>query len=91
MREITFEEAYEMLGGEDGNDDFLTSKGSREENFIEGINILAKYPKDFKYQAEHDVLYLSDFSFKMTEEDIRRLNVLGFHLEEETECWAKFT
>ncbi len=65
---------------------------------IEGLQILKKYVKkerDVGLSAEHDVIYagpmLDELEGKLTPEDKKRLEELGWHEDSEGECWARFT
>lgn len=77
---------------EKSEDDFNTAENLTDsEKLIEACNILNKYNKDFTMGADHDILYLADYDEKITEEDMKRLQVLGIHLDEDLETWAMFT
>jgi len=57
---------------------------------IEGLQILDKYEDNY-IAAEHDILYAgpSDAS-KITPEDQAKLDELGWHIDSETDSWARF-
>lgn len=64
---------------------------------IGGLQILKKYQnvgRSYGVNAEHDVLYcgpsLTDLEGKLTEEDRKELERLGWHEDSEGECWAIF-
>jgi len=84
---MTFEKAEALLEDTDG---YLSAEGKSSEKFIKGIEIMAKYDDDIDPSAEHDIIYLADFSEDMPKEEILELHRLGFHLDGEGECWAKF-
>ncbi len=74
------EDEYHELKGIDG--------------FLDGLNLLASRGNsgDTNYAVEHDVFYgpgLADVP-DLTEEDILKLNRLGWRFEEEFECFSKF-
>lgn len=62
-----------------------------DKNFIEGINIIAKYvPKDsdFNFAAEHDKIYFGEYGWVTDKNDIDRLNRLGWFEDEDS--WAYY-
>lgn len=83
---MTFEEASEFL--EKHEDEFLAD----EKGMMEGFNILAKYgdPARIISGADHDIVRLTSHDEKMSEEEILKLHRLGFHLDNDVECWAMF-
>ncbi len=64
---------------------------TQTQEIIKGLLILAKYPK-CSVQAEHDVLYAgpSDVSL-IRDEDIDKLESLGWHYDGEGASLARFT
>jgi hypothetical protein len=64
---------------------------------IEGLQILKKYAGEnsSSIDAQHDVIYagpsLDELEGRLTEEDRKRLDELGWHEDTEGECWARFT
>lgn len=54
---------------------------------IEALNIFLKYgDSDFPTHCEHDVLYIVGIEPSVvSEEDIKKLDELGFHISEEHE------
>lgn len=63
---------------------------------IDGLTILARYDPDgldsHSVSAEHDVIYGPGPGDPdaVTEEDRERLEELGWHLDSEADCWARF-
>lgn len=65
-------------------------------DFIESLNIMAKYAKDgldttYFFNAEHDQIYsgLTEEQVSEESEDGKRLTSLGWFIDEE--CWSMFT
>lgn len=63
-----------------------------------GMFILSMYQvpgglEGLQVDAQHDVIYCGPNikSHLITAEDKKKLDELGWHFDEETECWAKFT
>lgn len=57
---------------------------------IMGLEIFAQYGEDEAMVAgEHDIIYAGTRA-EMTEEVCNKLRELGWHVEEEFECWGKF-
>jgi len=62
----------------------------------EGLQILSKYcdADDCGHiAAEHDILYAGPDDFDpgvMSEEDRARMKELGWHMDDEFDCWARF-
>lgn len=87
---MTFEEADQWLENEhDG--EFLKETGGHQD--LLGFQIMAKYVKpdaDIVAAAEHDIIYCIEHPENMPEEEILMLHRLGFHLDSDGECWAKF-
>ena len=62
------------------------------QQLIEGLTILEKYGGDDDCAAEHDIIYAgSTPADKMSKEDAKRLDELGWHWDDEFDCWARFT
>ena len=59
---------------------------------LEGLQILAKYFHDGDFCAEHDVIYAgSDASdVEISEDDLNRLDELGWSIDEGLDSWYKF-
>lgn len=59
----------------------------------EGLTILAKYADENEYlSAEHDILYgpvIKDGA-EISEEDAKKLDELGWHVDSLTNSWAAF-
>jgi len=77
---------------EDHNSEFL--KTDSPNPFLEGLSILNALSASGKenYGAEHDVFYANQLDDlpKITKDHIVKLNKLGWHFDEETECFANF-
>ena len=62
-----------------------------------GMSILSMYEKKglegLKVDAQHDVIYCGPNinPNKIIDEDKKKLEELGWHFDEECECWARFT
>jgi hypothetical protein len=57
-----------------------------------GLTILMKYDPEGSCSAEHDILYAGpDEQGKVSEEDQKKLEDLGWHWDEQFDCWARFT
>lgn len=61
-------------------------------SLAEAFTILAKY-NDGAYviDAEHDIIYTQVDADKVTDEDMIRLDELGWHVDSENNCMAMFT
>ena len=62
-------------------------------NLIEALNIFKKYIGDKTYPTwcEHDVLGICcDIEDNISEEDIKRLDELGFFYSEEYDCYISY-
>jgi hypothetical protein len=61
--------------------------GDKMEDLIEALRIFKKYVKDdwpFPFHCEHDILMIGDVEpFKVSEEDTKRLDELGFFVSSE--------
>ena len=58
---------------------------------IEGLVILMKHGAA-TVEAQHDILFAGpDFDDALTKEEEAKLKELGWHFDEETDSWAKFT
>ena len=59
---------------------------------LEGLQILAKYFPDGDIAAEHDVIYAGgdNSDVEISEEDLARLDELGWFIDSEVDSWAKF-
>lgn len=59
-------------------------------DFIAGLNIIFDIEPSASFSAEHDVIYIADLDH-YDENDIRKLENLGFNIEEELNCFYYFT
>lgn len=58
----------------------------------EAFTILAKYnDESYVTDAEHDILYAQVDADKVTDEDMKKLDELGWHVDSEYGCMAMFT
>lgn len=71
-------------------DEYLTAES--KDPFLEGLQIISALSSKHEYAVEHDIFYASNLEDidNLTEEIVVKLNQLGWHFEEETECFAKF-
>lgn len=61
--------------------------------FKEGLDIISKYIEDGDIAAEHDQIWAGpdDASeMNISEEDLKRLDELGWFIDEEFDCWTHF-
>jgi hypothetical protein len=60
------------------------------EEMAEGLLLINKYAKRTSLCAEHDIIYAGDSGVleKMSEEDCRRMLVIGWHWSRDVDCWA---
>ena len=89
-------ETYEPFDSEEDDDLYLKEPKSIR-NFIEALNIFAKYTQEgfeetYFCQAEHDELFIhvEQETLHPNSPDGKRLRALGFH-PSEVETWAYFT
>lgn len=66
-------------------------------DLIEALTILMKYGGADEHaptHCEHDILYVAGIGVGsedvVSKEDRKRLETLGFHWDEEVDCWASF-
>lgn len=61
-------------------------------DLIQGIAILAQHPANdiSPFHCEHDTLTVCADPAKFTEKEIRRLDELGFVVDEDEECFTSF-
>ena len=76
----------------DHNSEFL--KTDSPNAFFEGLSLLNALSASGKecYAAEHDIFYANQLDDlpQITEDHIIKLNRLGWHFDEEAECFANF-
>ena len=60
-------------------------------NFINGIKIFKKYMPDVTLSASHGVIHLGPPPELVDARDKKTLENLGFHEEEDYECWGWIT
>jgi len=76
--------------------DWLTIHKKTIRGLIEALQIIDKYvdhaSRDDGHHSEHDVLYVGGSVDKseISQEDLDRLDKLGFFIDEEFDCWATF-
>jgi hypothetical protein len=61
---------------------------SKDYDFVGAVNLLAKYGK-VEPSAQHDQMWLQEFSEKMSDEDVIQMFKYGFFLDEDS--WSMFT
>lgn len=71
-------------------------KSDEEHRVLAGLLLLGRRLKlgaNEDISAEHDILYAYSLDVlpRLTEQDVIQLNRLGWHWDEDTECFAKFT
>lgn len=63
-------------------------------DIIEGLQIIQKSKpdgaSDYHFRAEHDVIYVGDLNWVMTEEDKKRMEELGWTADENAGGWSTF-
>lgn len=62
-------------------------------DLIEALQILAKHMDDSAYSpthCEHDILLVMCDKQELPEEDVKKLDELGFFFSKEHYCWASF-
>lgn len=62
---------------------------SRIKNLIEGLCMIAEKDEKAEFDFQHDTMYIGDIS-KFNEEDIKKLNSLGFMVSEGDECFETY-
>ncbi|MGV8131712.1 MAG: hypothetical protein ACP5N7_06455 [Candidatus Pacearchaeota archaeon] len=63
---------------------------TRLEKLLEGLKLIKQFtPDETEFSAEHDIIYLG--SLEMPEHIKAKMIELGFHEEEEFNCWGIFT
>lgn len=59
---------------------------------IAGLDIMQKHGLEVEVDAQHDVLYAGPgIDGELTDEDKKKLEELGWHWDEEFDCWSIFT
>ena len=59
-------------------------------DLIEALTIFRKYADPhYPFVCEHDLLYVHGIG-RMSDEDEKRVGELGFHWDEDIECWASY-
>jgi hypothetical protein len=61
---------------------------------IAGLALLLKYDAESEADAQHDIIYAGSSKTlwnKISEEDRKLLDALGWHWDAESDSWAKFT
>ncbi len=63
------------------------------DNIIEGLSIMRKYAggDPFFVQAEHDEIYALSTEVQLSDEDVKRLEELGWLEDSDMGCWKAFT
>ncbi len=62
-------------------------------DFIESFAIMAKYDDSgYVLDANHDIIYAGKIDLQsVSNEDMTRLKQLGWHIDEDEECFAIYT
>lgn len=60
------------------------------DEMIEALKIFDKYEHIQALSAEHDIIYAGPSPSQVTDEDVTRLEELGWHAEMEYDCFYKF-
>jgi len=65
---------------------------TRAQKIVAGMQLIMKYEPDTDIAAEHDIIYFgSQESYKkMSDEEKVQMVNLGWHLDTETDSWARF-
>jgi len=64
--------------------------GKRAE-LIEGLQILERYEPGKYADAQHDVVYGAHSGIELIDADAKRLDELGWFIDDEVDSWAFFT
>lgn len=59
------------------------------ERILKGLQIIAKYPGNHDFSADHDVIYVGD-SNQFSEEDLLEMDELDWFWDEEVDCWSHY-
>jgi hypothetical protein len=69
----------------------MTDTSTPMEDLIESLNIFKKYDKgQYPTHCEHDKMFFSVSPDEVSDEDIERLDELGFWVDEEFDCFSSF-
>jgi hypothetical protein len=61
------------------------------EKLIEGLQIIHEYQSDAELSGSHEVLLVGEYSESdWSDEDIEKLDSLGFFHDEDNDCWTVF-
>lgn len=64
------------------------------EQILEGLQILSKYGPKGDFSAGHDQIWAGDENDKsvtdMSEKDRKRMEELGWFIDDDFECWSHF-
>ena len=68
-----------------------TSKMASAQEVIDGLTILMKHGK-IDVEAQHDIIFAGPgIDGELTKEEQDQMLKLGWHFDEETDSWARFT
>ncbi len=87
---MTLEEAVALL-------EALEYVGGVKNRIPDGLQLMKKYYDDVDVRAEHDEVWAGPDGAdalqieRWSEEDIREMGRLGWHLDADIECWHHYT
>jgi hypothetical protein len=64
------------------------------EKVLAGLAIIARYDQVADVSAEHDIIYAGSAKShkdKLTEDEKKLMEIIGWHWDSEFDCWARFT
>ena len=64
---------------------------SKYEEITQAFAIFTRYEHEHGVDAQHDIIYAGPDPDVMSPEDRAAVEALGWHPEEEYECWGMFT
>lgn len=75
---------------EENVSDFLTSESKN--CFLDGLNIIGNLSTNHDYSVGYDIFYASELDDMpgLKKDDVIKLNILGWNLDSEFNCWTRF-
>lgn len=64
----------------------------KNKDFIEGVRIIGKHcdPESYQVAVEHDQFWFGSTEEITDEEDIKKLEELGWFIDEDSDAWSAF-